>query len=570
MTQGPSPALTVVVVLAVTIATAGVGTSIGAAAATAVSAPGLAATVITSMTAAAFTSICCQAALALLSNEGNPIKAAESLASTRTLANLGIAMVTAGVTVGVTGALHIPPSTSIAATPLDHVSRQVIQSTLSTTASIATGQKPEDALISGLKGAAVGIVGGIATSEIGQAYLHHKVDFIGHKFLHALVGAGTGAILGGDKPLQGALAGAMGAVTAEMIGELVLMDSHKIANDVVQDLDAKNVSLTPRVISTAVIDELRMRTNFVKLLTSGIALLTGQDVAIASFVANTAIDNNLSRMACELIEVQVYDILGQEGASFKDPLQLPSAVASSASSSSSANEASIADEKVIKYMEKIDPPGHKTTLKEGTIAVLDFLIGDKETADSIQQVDDPATNLAGAALASGAMRAMRIASARVQYSIIEKAATQTSAVEPTQIVSQVAKEASTNIAYGSAVYDALETTHPGKAIVEDMLEVFATTHPGEARAEKFGEQVLRKHLGPDWTPGNPKESTSDLWFHSRNKEKQIRFDIIHSHGEPPHINVEIWEKKYPGAVRQKYREDGGNIHIIFGNGAGTK
>ena len=316
--QGPSAALAVVVVIAITICTYGTGTALGAAAAAAtVGATSATATaVITAVTAAAFTSICAQAALALLSNEGNIIKAAESLASTRTLEMIGIAMITAGATAGLSSALNVPAATQ--ATSIgDHAARQGIQTGVYTTSTLIQGAKPEDALKQGLKAGAIGLVSSVAAMEIGEAYRHNDVDFIGHKFLHALLGGATGAALG-EKPLEGAAAGAFGAVTAEMIGELVLMNAQNIAGEVadkvVEDLNEKNMPVTNDAIKKAVSDEVARKTDIIKLLTSGAALLLGQDVNIAVFTATTALDNNLTKMACSITENEVFNILRQQGA----------------------------------------------------------------------------------------------------------------------------------------------------------------------------------------------------------------------------------------------------------------
>jgi len=354
--QGPSAALAAVVVVAVSICTAGTGAALGAAAAAGtVGTTGVAATVISTMTAAAFTSLCCQASLALLANEGNIIKAAETLASTKTLENLGVAMLTAGATAGISSALHIP-SASQAKNVGDHLARQVVQSSVSTTAAIAQGRKADEALVQGLKGAAAGAIASLATTEIGQAYLHHDVDFIGHKFLHGLVGGATGALMS-DNPLEGAASGAFGAVTAEMIGELVLMNCHKIAGDIAQDLQEKNIPLTQDNIQNAVQQEIEGKTNFIKLMTSGFALLAGQDVSIATFSATIALDNNLSQMACKLTEFELDDILSSQSGDFVDVPAVPGdGQTVSHYELSKREEASEISEQKRREMEKIDPP----------------------------------------------------------------------------------------------------------------------------------------------------------------------------------------------------------------------
>ncbi len=116
-----------------------------------------------------------------------------------------------------------------------------------------------------------------------------------------------------ENPLEGAAAGAFGTVTAEMIGELVLANSHKIAGDVVDRLEDEKIPLTRENIQNAVREELTHKTDFVKLLTSGVAFMTGQDVSTANFTAATAVDHNLSQMAFQITEGEVYDILKKEG-----------------------------------------------------------------------------------------------------------------------------------------------------------------------------------------------------------------------------------------------------------------
>lgn len=233
----PTAALSAVIALAASICTAGVGGAIVGAASSAMTA---AASAVISGAAA---SLLTQASLALICCEGDLGKAAQRLASEESLKSMIYSTVTAGVTAGISNALHIPQSASQMKTTLDHIERQAVQMSVNTTASIVTGQKPEDAFVKGLKGAAAGVIGGVASSQIGTAYGHHDINFIGHKFLHALVGGTTGAILS-ENPLEGAAAGAFGAVTAEMIGELVLTNSHKIAGGVVDRLEDEKIPLT--------------------------------------------------------------------------------------------------------------------------------------------------------------------------------------------------------------------------------------------------------------------------------------------------------------------------------------
>jgi hypothetical protein len=362
--QGPSPALAAVVVIAVGICTAGTGAALGAAAAGSIGATGVVSTVISTMTAAAFTSLCCQASLALLSNEGNILKAAESLASTKTLEGLAISMLTAGVTAGFSDVLTIPSATH-STSALHHIERQVLQSTVSTTAGIAQGLKPEEAALRGLKGAAVGAFAAIVATEIGEAYRNHDVDFFGHKVLHALVGGASGALIG-EKLVEGALAGAFGAVSAEMLGELVLMNCNTIAEDVVEDLQKKGVSATQENIQAAVREEITMKANFIKLMTSGLALITGQDVSLSVFTASNALDNNFINMACSITELGVAEKIFSESTDFVDEIS-----ADDANQSTSSVEPKLHGPKThAQWLEEIDHPLEEDELANGIMETM--------------------------------------------------------------------------------------------------------------------------------------------------------------------------------------------------------
>jgi hypothetical protein len=63
------------------------------------------------------------------------------------------------------------------------------------------------------------------------------------------------------------------------------------------------------------------------------------------------------------------------------------------------------------------------------------------------------------------------------------------------------------------------------------------------------KQSILEWLGEDATV--VQNSDSDLMLQSADKTRTIRFDLVNSHGEAPHINVETWRPRnlYPGDGR---------------------
>lgn len=67
----------------------------------------------------------------------------------------------------------------------------------------------------------------------------------------------------------------------------------------------------------------------------------------------------------------------------------------------------------------------------------------------------------------------------------------------------------------------------------------------------------------DWLGEGAKpvlDTESDLMLRSADGTRSIRFDLINSHGEVPHVNVQTWESTYPGSPRMTNTF---NRHINF-------
>jgi hypothetical protein len=73
----------------------------------------------------------------------------------------------------------------------------------------------------------------------------------------------------------------------------------------------------------------------------------------------------------------------------------------------------------------------------------------------------------------------------------------------------------------------------------------AAANPEKTAQLSQGAAKVIDWLQPNWTPV---KSGSDLMLRSADGTRTIRFDLINSHGDKPHINVQTWEKLIRGWV----------------------
>lgn len=299
--QGPTPEASVVICLAVSMATSGVGTAAGSSLAAALGAKGAAATVITKMTATAITTLSCQATEALLRNNGNIVEAAKSLANTNTLKSLVISTATSGAIAGsaelldYVGIPDISKATNLTEGFKYAAPRQIAEASIRAGANIISGQEVKQALLDATKAATAGTIGIACSRQIGNAYGKDLIDPITHKLLHAGVGAIEGAILGGTK---GAVAGAGGALVSETIAD-VFAPTKPSLNNIISLEESLGRSLSQEEFFQAWNNQYNNYMRSVhsvadasKLLTSTAALLAKQDVSLAAYASDKAIDNN--------------------------------------------------------------------------------------------------------------------------------------------------------------------------------------------------------------------------------------------------------------------------------------
>ena len=212
--QGPSQGLVIVVSLAAGVATFGMGEAIaGSAFVTGI--VGTGATMGVTV-AAGFSALCAQAAVSLLQNEGNPLKAVESLASVDTAKSVAMAMISAGVMKEICDALKLP-GLGEKKSLVEHLQYNLARASVNVALNMSINrQSPGDALKAGFIDAAVGTAAGAVAQEISGLRQEERIGYASHKLLHAALGAVSGAILAGPK---GAVAGAIGAVVAEIGAE---------------------------------------------------------------------------------------------------------------------------------------------------------------------------------------------------------------------------------------------------------------------------------------------------------------------------------------------------------------
>ncbi|MGL5719228.1 MAG: DUF637 domain-containing protein [Alphaproteobacteria bacterium] len=116
------------------------------------------------------------------------------------------------------------------------------------------------------------------------------LDFATHKIGHALAGAAAGAILDPKNPGKGAAAGAIGAVVGEVVAEWQL--------GIPQLLENKD-HLRPEDLPTR--EQAETAHNLARLSAATAALLSRQDVGIATHTANTAVEHNNAFALAKLI-----------------------------------------------------------------------------------------------------------------------------------------------------------------------------------------------------------------------------------------------------------------------------
>lgn len=201
--QGLSGPAAAVIVLAVSVVTAGTGAAIAGLAA---------ASMLGTMASAAFTTIVSKVALSLINNQGNIGKVLNEVVSTDTLKDLAISVATAGITQGITVEAGLAGKTTKLT---DHLQKNLISSGTSAGMSMVQGKNVKDVLLQTAKNIALNTSKDIASHEIDTAYKDGDINWALHKLAHGASGALEGELSKGN-----ALSGALGGIASEIMAEL--------------------------------------------------------------------------------------------------------------------------------------------------------------------------------------------------------------------------------------------------------------------------------------------------------------------------------------------------------------
>ena len=214
-TTGLSGPAATAIALAVAVATGGMGAPmVGAANGTMTAA----------MANAGFSTLVSQAAVALINNKGNILGALEDMGSSEHLIQLATSIVGAGITAGITNAAGL--SNGVNASLPSKIGYNFTSSVVGNTVSNALhGENLLDGLDKSVLEGVVTSFAQEASQYIGSEYKDSILKnggetpdaFLAQKIAHGLVGCATGAILS-----QNCQAGAVGAITAETVADLII------------------------------------------------------------------------------------------------------------------------------------------------------------------------------------------------------------------------------------------------------------------------------------------------------------------------------------------------------------
>lgn len=251
--EGLSGPASVVIMVAIAIATSGMGAPAGAAGAAGTAGAAEASAAAAASTAAAtsqgmgasllgvssgpmaamadagFTGLVSQATLALINNKGNPAAALSDLMTVDTVRSLAASIITAGMLDKFGGALPTAQFDGLPAADLFmDIQQQLVSVGVSTTVdTVVTGADFSESLKQNLRFAGAAVLGAAAAKQIGAAFDSKESGWDSKRGLqliaHAAVGCATGAIAGADCKTSG-LATAAGEAAALAYRDQVFKD----------------------------------------------------------------------------------------------------------------------------------------------------------------------------------------------------------------------------------------------------------------------------------------------------------------------------------------------------------
>lgn len=301
--QGPTVALSALVGLAITVATAANGAPIAAAL-------GIKTVAVGVMAEAAVANLATQLTLGMASHRGDFARVLQDLTRTENLKSLAVDMVAAVAThglceyTGINGKMALARQAKQVPGFMLHLEKSFIQSV--TQSAVRTGlnltlprshQRMSFAGVLGRTVVSTLVNAGAAhgAGMIGQAYGGFEIDSWTHKGLHAVNGAlmeGLRAGLLGDDPTKAALAGAIGAAVAETLAETIGHSRGNIRALALAERDRLGDDFDEARFVGA-LESTQRRAGHLAQVGAGLAaFLTHTDVAIAGRSATNAVENN--------------------------------------------------------------------------------------------------------------------------------------------------------------------------------------------------------------------------------------------------------------------------------------
>jgi hypothetical protein len=313
------PGLTVVMSLALTVATGGVG--VGAALATALE--GAIGATAAAMVASGAEFMLSQAMTSTIVNQGHLSEVWKEITSKDALQQLAITMGTAGL--GREFGLTMPGKNSDF---LSHVKYHAQKALINTSVrAVIQGGKAQDLLKKAGMQALVDAFASYGAQRIGDAYAMgtKDMDYLTHKVLHGVLGGAAGALLGAD-PKKGAISGALSSMLAEVLAEAVIRPE-EIGLEILDKAQKEGRFPGEQEYLAEVDRALRPLMDRIKLVTGVVALASGQDVEIALRTSGNALDENSKNMlgdavtnVCKIATGKIRNQLRKNQAALKDKI----------------------------------------------------------------------------------------------------------------------------------------------------------------------------------------------------------------------------------------------------------
>lgn len=171
----------------------------------------------------------------------------------------------------------------------DHISEQAVRNTVDTLLQVTINHAPIDqALEDAIKQIPLKAAAAYAANKICTSYMN--------AFSRTAVNTALGGLSGfaANNSTQGAVSGALGALTAETLGELLICDAQEINAIAYERLKATGKPITIENMQNAIQEEIQFKAKLIKLAASAVAACAQQNPSIAFTAAANALDNDIT------------------------------------------------------------------------------------------------------------------------------------------------------------------------------------------------------------------------------------------------------------------------------------